>query len=121
MSGNSGKDFYGLAVSVSARPSKGAHDGCLGCTSARTGESSAPASLAAPNAELYPNPVLNNIAFRNLPAGPVEAEITDLVGRSVLKQFLSGGELAVPALPAGQYTLRLVSQTGSSVLRFMKE
>lgn len=31
ISSNGGKDFYGLTVSSSARPNKGAHNGCLSC------------------------------------------------------------------------------------------
>ncbi|SFH00037.1 right-handed parallel beta-helix repeat-containing protein [Pedobacter insulae] len=31
ISNNGAKDFYGLTVSSSARPNKGAHNGCLGC------------------------------------------------------------------------------------------
>jgi hypothetical protein len=68
--------------------------------------------LGAPALHTYPNPMHGQLTvdLTNWPVAPCSIELIDLAGRSHYRQVLVGGEvqqLAMPALAAGTYVLRV--------------
>ncbi|KAA9339743.1 T9SS type A sorting domain-containing protein [Hymenobacter busanensis] len=74
--------------------------------------------------QVYPNPAHAVLTLSSLPAPSVQAEVTDAIGRVVLRQTLTGTtpQLNVASLRAGLYQLRLLTN-GQAVqfARFVKE
>lgn len=121
---NGGKDFYGLSVSTT--PNKGAHNGCLNCTSGLAAKNSNDLLSfdAAAKAEtlqlLYPNPVSDKLYLSNLPDGIYAIAIIDNEGRRVLKSQLVNGALDVSTLAPGMYTLIFPNDRHIKSFQFIK-
>ena len=108
VSANGGRDFYGLTVSATARPNKGAHNGLLstGLMAVQSLESFSPAiKLKSSGKVLYPNPVIDKLSISNLPSGTFNIEIVNTLGKVVLKSHMINGELNVGNLVPGNYVL----------------
>jgi hypothetical protein len=105
---NGYKDFYGLPVMVTSRPNKGAHNGCLNCSSSMTTLSDTKGlSLNTADAGkpvLYPNPVTDQFYISYLPAGELRYQIVDASGRIVIFGTTKGGAaISVNSLQSGNY------------------
>lgn len=71
---------------------------------------------------VWPNPVRGSLLNISTPAGdPVDAEVIDQLGRSVLRFSKITNSLDVNELPAGSYTLRLFSNTSDEAIRFVRQ
>jgi hypothetical protein len=83
----------------------------------------APQEIAsAPQLELYPNPAVDQLQLRGeLAQAGGEYRILNAYGRPVASGAVERGSVRVAQLPAGVYTLVLVSKNGQTVSRrFMK-
>ena len=73
-------------------------------------------SEAQPAAILYPNPVRGSFTVSGLPEGETLLTVSDLAGRTLLRQTISGPAATIDAttLPAGSYLVTLAYPQGSS-------
>lgn len=72
--------------------------------------------------QLFPNPVSNFLMFRNLPVnGKTEVHLFNTTGKLVLKKIMTENSLNVQLLPAGLYTLLIVSADNSQRHIFVKQ
>ena len=73
-------------------------------------------SEAQPAAILYPNPARGSFTVSGLPEGETLLTVSDLAGRTLLRQTISGPSATIDAatLPAGSYLVTLASPQGSS-------
>ena len=73
-------------------------------------------SEAQPAAVLYPNPARGSFTVSGLPEGETLLTVTDLAGRTLLRQTIPGpsATIDVATLPAGSYLVTLAYPQGSS-------
>ena len=72
---------------------------------------------------VYPNPVTSvlNVELKGYDGQKFAYRIIDMTGKQVLLGSLSNGRIDLSAVPAGSYTLELLSDEGSSHISFIKE
>ncbi|MCB2406671.1 beta-1,3-glucanase family protein [Hymenobacter lucidus] len=88
-------------------------------TAARTNTAPATSALSSSEAlELYPNPVANRLHIRSAAelAGS-SYRLLDISGRTVQSGRLENGSIDVTRLPAGSYTLSVVTKDQQQILR----
>lgn len=91
-----------------------------------TAECSGPVGLQDLSANepvsIYPNPVLDLLAIRNIPLGAAYLEVRDALGRVVLHAPIGVTQFDVGALPAGTYVLKALDRKELSLgqMRFVK-
>lgn len=120
---NGGRDFWGISVSATARSNRGAHNGCLGCSTTLSYKETGLLLNDLSTTEerkLYPNPVIDILTISNMPAGAVKADIINISGRKVLSSKLVNGTLNVSSLPSGSYLIAFPDHKEIDVFKFVK-
>ncbi len=73
-------------------------------------------SNPGPGLHIYPNPVLNQLVIDNQDGAPLEFDIMNITGKSIITGSSSNDQLSINtrALPAGQYILRVRNRSTSA-------